>query len=347
MNISKLLYIAGIIFLLTSCSTSEKISVNTSEGTKIYTPYNNLTPAAIADNTGKVNLEIPSDMYCGYVLAQSADSDVKVPIGLDYKKNSHTGTKVALYSGYTLASIGAGAAILGAVCMILASSQKDEDNTDLFGLVAGVGGGVAGIGAGIGMPSQSRLRQTSYDYNFGYVNNQTVKIPTLSKTLLHPNPAKGYENEVSKKNQSTGSRKKASSGTNINSKSQQTSTNSSKINKARSDYAKRIEGKYVGNGKLLYGKTVDEVYSQIYVLIERIDKNHVSVRIIESDEDYFESPLIYVIKKGKNGRYNLVIDKLPGAVIRISSNGKLTFNHNKVNIEDKQYTLVIEADKSK
>lgn len=107
-------------------------------------------------------------MYCGYILVQSADSDIKVPIGLDYKTNRHIGTKAALYTGYTLGGVGAGGAVLGIGCMIAAAIGGDSESTDLFGLAAGASAGVGLVGAAIGGPAQIRLIQTSYNYNFGY-----------------------------------------------------------------------------------------------------------------------------------------------------------------------------------
>lgn len=93
------------------------------------------------------------------------------------------------------------------------------------------------------------------------------------------------------------------------------------------------------------GTNVDENYSEISVILERVDKNHVKVRVIESDEDYFDTPLIYNIQKGKNGIFTLKIDKLPEATIQINTKGKMTFTHKKVNIGNKIYTLKIEANK--
>ncbi len=80
--------------------------------------------------------------------------------------------------------------------------------------------------------------------------------------------------------------------------------------------------------------------------MKRIDKRHVSVRIIESDDDYFEAPLEYEIHVNKNGGYDLNIENLPEASIKITQNGKLTFKHKKVNIDNQIYTLEITAQKS-
>lgn len=340
MNLTKILLVIGIVLSITSCSTTEKITVYAPEGTKIYAPNNTHSPQGVITHNDKVNIEIQSDMYCGYVLVQSAESNIKIPIGIDYKINKHTWTKAALYIGGTLSSIGCGATLLGAIGMIAAAADEEEDLTLTFGVVTGAGAAVAGMGAGILIPSQARLRQTSYDYNFGYDKNQRVSIPKLSFALLNPNPSKSQIDEPMN-TKAASPRKKASSGKDVIPET----SSSSKVSTARSDNARKIEGKYTGSGSLLIGANLDEKYSEISVLLERVDKNHVKVRIIESDEDYFDTPLLYEVQKGKNGIFTLKIEQLPEATIKITSKGKMTFIHKKVNIENKIYTLKIDADK--
>lgn len=160
------------------------------EGTKVYTPYNLTSPTGTQTSSGKLQVTLPSDMYCGYLLYKSDNFNQAIPIGLDYKTKRHTGTKVAMATGYTLSSVGVGGALIGGIAMIAANGQGDEDNTDLFGLITSASCGVALVGASLGIPANSRLDQTAYDYNFGYVDNQVVKIPALSTTLLNPNPTK-------------------------------------------------------------------------------------------------------------------------------------------------------------
>lgn len=341
MKFTKLLLVIGLILSITSCSTTEKFNVYAPQGTKIYTPNNSVSPNGVAINSDKVNIEVPSDMYCGYVLIQPSESDVKIPIGIDYKINHHRGTKIALYTGMTLSTVGVGVAVVGLGCMAAATASKDSDNGDSFGLIAAAGAATGGIGAAIGAPSQARLRQTAYDYNFGYEKDQRISIPDLSFSLLKPNPSKSQINEPTKPNESS-SRKKASSGKDV---IPEASPGSSKASASRSDNARKIEGIYNGTGSLLNGTNVDENYSEISVILERVDKNHVKVRIIESEEDYFDAPLIYEIQKGKNGNFTLQINKLPEATIQINAKGKMMFIHKKVNIENNLYTLKIDANK--
>lgn len=339
MKFTNLLLVIGLILSITSCSTTEKFNVYAPKGTKIYIPNNTVSPRGVTTYSDKVNIEIPSDMYCGYVLVQSAESDVKIPVGIDYKINNHRGTKIALYTGMTLSLVGLAAALDGLIGV--SASGDDDDAITTFGLIAAAGSAAAGIGAGILAPSQARLRQTAYDYNFGYEKNQRISIPDLSFSLLKPNPPKSQINEPTKPNESS-SRKKASSGRDV---IPEASPGSSKASASRSDNARKIEGMYNGTGSLLSGTNIDENYSEISVILERVDKNHVKVRIIESEEDYFDAPLIYKIQKGKKGSFTLKIDNLPEATIQINAKGKMMFTHKKVNIENKIYTLKIEANK--
>ena len=129
------------------------------------------------------------------------------------------------------------------------------------------------------------MRQTSYDYNFGYDKVQVFEIPNLSTTILNPDPEKEMFNSNSN---SQSSRKKASSGKKVTKENK-----GSKAKKSRADLAKNIEGTYRGNGKLLLGKTQDDFFSNISVILERVDKNHVNVTVIENDEEFFETPLLY------------------------------------------------------
>lgn len=340
MKFSKIIAI-GLILSMTGCSTTEKFNVYAPKGTKIYTPNNTVTPGGVTDYSDKVKIEVPSDMYCGYVLIQQAESDVKIPIGLDYKINRHTGARAALYTGGTITTVGLGAALIGGIAMLAANGNDDDDSSNTFALITAAGAAVGGIGAGVGAVSGARLDQTSYDYNFGYDKIQRISIPNLSFSLLNPNPSKSQINKPSKQSESTNRRKASSGGAVV----QEVSSGSSRASASRSDNARKLEGEYKGSGSLLMGKSVDEYYSEISVILERIDKNHVKARIIESDGDYFDTPLVYIIQKGKNGVFTLKIENLPEATIQINSKGKMVFTHGKVNIENKIYTLKIDADK--
>lgn len=207
MKFSKILLVIGLILSITGCSTTEKFDVYAPKGTKIFTPDNAVSPRGVTTYSDKVNIEVPSDMYCGYVLIQPSESNVKIPIGLDYKINKHTAAKATLYTGATLAGIGIGVIMIGCSGMVAAYADSDVDNPSLycllFGMVTGVGAATGGFGAAMLAPSQARLRQTAYNYNFGYDKNQEISIPTLSFSLLNPNPSKSQINKPLKPSESS------------------------------------------------------------------------------------------------------------------------------------------------
>ncbi len=319
-----------------SCTTNEKFTISTPIGTKITLPMTGSIEPQLSDK-GNIKITVPSEGYCGYVLATLPDSGVPVPMGLNLKRNKHYGTKLALGCGYTFTGAGIGGMLGSLIVIIGAEKNGDDDISSASAMICGASAAVSGIGCAIGIPSQARLRQTTYDYSFGYVKNQVLDLPQLSMTLLHPNPEK---NTPMTKDGSESSRKKASSG-----KANESSSVGTKVNKSRNALANKVAGKFIGTGQLLQNKTQDEFYSEIEVEITLIDKNFAKVRIIESEEDFFEEPLIYSVKKGKKGDYNLTIDEIPGAVITITKSGTLNLTHPKVNIDGVIYKLVIKANK--
>lgn len=329
---------SAIALLISSCTTTEKFEINTLPNTEIYSPGQKQHPIATVPESGKAKISIPSDMYCGYMLVRPKESNVDIPLGLNYCHQGHFATKLCIGTGYTLTGIG-GAAMIGGTIVLLASGD-DEGVQESSGIVIGIAGASAGIGAALGVTAQSRLRQTAYDYNFGYDKVQNFEIPNLSTTILHPDPEKESLNSYTN-TQST--RKKAFSGKDV----EKTEEASSKAKKSRSDLAKNIEGTYIGNGKLLLGKTQDEFFTKISVILEKTDKNHVNVIVMDNDEEFFETPLAYIVSSDKQGGYKLTIENLPGATISISKTGNMVFTHSKVNIDNSIYTLSISAKKVK
>lgn len=326
-------FLAFLLVGLTGCSTTEKISLSAPDGTKIYAPNYTSSPIVTTSGSGFSKTELPSDMYCGYLIARTPGVPLDIPVGLNYRTRRHHGAKAALGAGLTLSVAGLGAMVGGLIPLIVGAQSTGC-------VIIGAGAGASLIGIGFGMPAQSRLRQTAYDYNFGYAKKQTIIIPNLSTALLNPNPLKGMPAA------SAGiktDRKKASSGKDV---TVSPLSNATKASKSRGDVAKRISGNYSGSGTLFLGNNVDERYPSVNIILERKDKNHVAVRVIESDEDFFDSLLIYTITTNKKGDYELVIDNLPEATISITKNGVLSFKHGKVNIDNQIYSLNISATKS-
>lgn len=191
---------------------------------------------------------------------------------------------------------------------------------------------------GFGYKSFDHIGDITRAEQFTYQKKQYVDYGQLSTTLLHPDPEK---EAIVESVATTKERTKATSGTSVSS----TTATGSKANKTKSDNAKKVSGTYNGTGKLLYGNKTDENYSDISIVVERIDKDHVSVIILESGEEFFSEPLIYTIASGKGNSYSLKIENVPEATMTIDSAGKCAFVHKQVIIDGEIYTLSINAAK--
>lgn len=305
------------LVMATGCTTTEKFTIKSPAQTKIYKPNDETVPLVTIPASGQAETEIPSDMYCGYVFVEDPGSGVKVPIGLDYKNVSHGGTKFAQGLGLGVAGVGSIVLLAGGLTLGLAG---DDDNTINTGAaMAGVGAAVAGIGCSFGIPTDSRLKQTAYDYNFGYASVQDLHVPELMTQLRNPNQTKEALVKAA--------------------------TPSTTAKKTLADIAEKVCGTYSGSGVLRVVKNTVERYDNIVVVIERIDRTHVAVSVIENGEDYFGAPVNYVVAYDDNGDYSLVADNLPEATIKISQAGTLSYKHKRANIDDTTYTLEITAQK--
>lgn len=322
--------------LLASCSTQEKLSISAKPGTRLYSPDRPASLFATVPENGKVELRLPSDAYYGYFLAQEPGSDLVVPFGLDYKNTSVSGSQAAKYTGYTVSAIGVGGTLIGAIAMLAANSNEDEDNTSLFGLVTGASAGVAGVGAAVGMTAGARSEQLSYEYAFTYLSGQKAiqDVPMIPLRRLDPMKEDIAQAAAVKAKP----RAKAVSGTTA---SDVEKTKGSTAKK-RSDHAASVCGAYSGRGTLKSGKTVEEEYSDVEIVIERVDKTHVKVTFNENGEEFFEAPDTYEVTR-KNGDYLLTIPGLPAATITITKRGKLTYSHKSVLLDDATYNLTATA----
>ncbi|MDE6320735.1 MAG: hypothetical protein K2L93_00390 [Muribaculaceae bacterium] len=188
-TIMRLFIYLMVVVLSAGCTTTEKFTVSAPVGTKITLPMDGLVEPQ-PKIMGGYKVTIPSEGYCGYVLATPTGSTTPIPMGLDLKRKSHHGTKASLGVAYTLTGVGLCGIIGGTVVILGANSNGDDDVVSAGGIVVGASAAMAGIGAGVGISSQSRLRQTAYEYSFGYEKNQFLEIPQLSTMLLHPNPEK-------------------------------------------------------------------------------------------------------------------------------------------------------------
>lgn len=181
----------------------------------------------------------------------------------------------------------------------------------------------------IGMPS---ISTEQFDLNFKYTSPQSAndKIPFVPIIDIgEPKPK--YEKPSTTESTTDSSTSIAHRKTSIS-------------NRSLKDNAKAVSGTFIGRGSLRKGGIVQEQYKSIKVIITRIDKNNVSVSVIESDESFFSSELRYSVTKSKNG-YLLKLSGISSATISIDNDGKLTYQHPKVNIDGDIYTLQINAKK--
>lgn len=334
--IKSIILTLAMSLMMSSCSTTERFNINSSVDGTIYLPSQLAAPYAVVSNGNSVKVEVPSDSYIGYVVFKDRNTGLDIPIGLNVHSKSRRGSKAMIGAGYALSGIGMAAVLGGTITVIGASSNGDDDVSTAGGILAGAGGVLTGIGVGLGLPAQNRLHQLAYDYQFTYDKNQNINLSGISTKLLSEDPPKDATDM-----ETIPKRKKATSG-----ESENQVVNSSKAKKYRADLANSVARTYYGLGKLLKEDITDEVYEDVRIVIQRIDKTHVSVKIIESGEDFFETPLNYEISLNKQNGYHLVLDKLPGATIEISKNGELKFVHNKVNIDNIIYTLSIKGIKN-
>lgn len=320
---------------LSGCSTTEKFTITGPTNTQVYNPAEKMM-GTISGTDLKV--EVPSNDYYGYVLATDPSSQITAPFGLNVHKKVRYGEKAAVGVGYSLLSLGGGGALIGSLCLILSSANGDDDVSGTFGIMAGASAGVGLVGASMAWPASSRLQQLTHAYNFTYDSNQTISFEGLSKELLHPDAPK-QEQYIA---EDEGRRKRASSG----SPRESNEKNYSAARKTKAQkLSKKVEGTYLGKGKLFLNKNLEEQYSDVGLIIVPIDDNTVSVRVLENNEDFFVEPLIFNVNSTKGGDYLLKMDGISDATITIDKNGQVKFTHPKVYIDDSMYKLVIEAGK--
>lgn len=185
------------------------------------------------------------------------------------------------------------------------------------------------------------MKQLAYNYSFTYLKNQYALQDVQLKPLANPDTPKEPSVMTVKP-----SRKKAISNTaytNASPLDNKSGNATSKAKKTRGDFGKNLAGTYDGTGSLKQKGRIIEAYDNISIIITRIDKTTVSVQVVESDEEFFESPSIYDIKRQSDGSFLLTMRDIPSAAIKIAPSGAITYTHNKVNIDNEMYHLTIKA----
>ena len=157
-NIFQFIFALFLIFNLTSCYTTEKITVYGKPGTEVYTP--NKEKISEINNDGKTKVILSSDACYTYLLSKDANSNMYIPFALDYKNKSYAGTKMLLPLNYAVC---AGSLITALVAGLTAG----DDNAPLAAV------GLAAIPTAFGgMILTSRLYQTTREWQFKYLKNQ-------------------------------------------------------------------------------------------------------------------------------------------------------------------------------
>ena len=313
-SIVKIVVLFLLILVVPSCKTTQKFIVSGTPGTKIYTPKGECV--GTIENTGEVQIELSDNGYYAYMLSKADTSDLFVPFALDYKKRSSNGVFTLRVAGYTLVLMGLTTELLG-----LVNPGGLSDDARGYVVAGGLGGAV--LGAALGIPAELKMKQTSYEWQFKYLGNQsTNQDMTFVKPVLT-----SVKKEVVSEKQTIKETKK-------------------KTTKTFKNYSTQLEGMYIGSGTLTLNGEIIEKYSNAIIKVERIDNETVCVNVEESGALFFDDCNEYNITKTKNGYY-LKHNEITKAVIKVSNNGEIEYYHPSVNIDDSIYTLSITATKQR
>lgn len=327
----ELLGIVICVILLHSCTTSQKITIQGTPGTEIYSPA--MERLGTVSSNGKVSFKISSDDYFSYLMSKNAGANELIPFALDYKRHSFIGTQILKWTGYTVVAAGAFSALVGGIACI------GGDGDEVGGPFLAAGGGAAALGAIIGMPAGMRSNQTQYEHKYKYLSVQETNQDVHFTQIVDV----GYRK--TKHNYDNNAPHVSDRANNGSPSSTATRRKSSVSKRTLNDNAKLVSGSYFGTGYLTQKGKVIEEYAKIKVVIARIDNNNVNIDVFENGESYFSKTNKYqVTKKGKN-TYVLSLDGISDALITIDNAGHLTYIHPKVNIDGEIYTLNLTANK--
>lgn len=321
------------ICVLTSCTTSQKITVSGTPGTEIYSP--NEICLGVVQNDGQANISLSSDTYYSYLMSKSPNSSELVPFALDYKHKSYTGAYALRNLSIPVASIGFSAATTG----IISGSYSGDSGGDKIYTGAGFGGLI--VGGLVCLVMSKRCSQVQYKHKYKYLSRQTTNQDVRFVPVVDTAARRSIGSDVSEESQ-TYSQKE--SVTPVSQRSSSARGKSSVSKRTIKDGGKLLAGTYVGNGVLRQGENTVEKFNKVTVVINRIDKDHVAVEVFEGGESFFSSKSEYSINK-KGAGYILTLKGIPSATITIYSDGKLAYYHPKVNIDGDIYALEISASK--
>lgn len=325
----RLIELLGIVvcaILLHSCSTSQKITIQGTPGTEIYSPT--MDRLGVVGSNGKVSLKMSRHRYYSYLMSKNARANELVPFALDYK---HCNNNLAYTASIAGTSIALGGVLLGGTSLAVGGDTPE---------LTGMGAAMLGAGLLMAIPSYYYYKKTHGDYQFKYLNNQR----TNQDFNFLPIKDTGY-NKTSQSDENECIETPTSKKTSSNSSSTVASRNSSVSRRSLANNAKFVSGTYTGSGYLTQKGEVIEEYPTMKVVVLRIDNNSVNIDVIENGESYFSTKTKYQVKKKGKNTYVLSLDGISDAFITIDNAGHLTYIHPKVNIDGEIYTLNITANK--
>lgn len=311
-----------VVIFLTSCKTTT-VFVSGTPDTEIYTPSYKHIGTIGAD--GKVKIEMTNEKYYAFLLSKNTDSDLLIPFALDYEKRNTAGAHIG-------AGVGLELFVGGGIAMLAGAILTAIDEASPFIVLGGLAGMLSG--AAIMLPCMNMLDTPSYQYQYKYIEQQKTNSDINFTKAVFNEPVKI---RTQNKKQLASSNDKIEGSFINNRKSSQKSSGSL-------DNTMLIEKEYVGNGELLHNNSVIESYSNIRVIIKRINKNEVQVNVVESNgNEYFNGSAIYTVSKDSNGSFKLTHSTIPSATISIDNNGNLNYVRPRVSIEGYIYKLKISA----
>lgn len=325
MKYIKTIFAMTVMAMLSSCYTSSKFIVEAVPGTEILTP--DRMPVAVADNQGKAKVTISDDEFYAFLLSHQPGAQDYIPFALDYKYKSYTGTRAQYGLGWFLACGGMIPTIAGAIAVATGSD-------DVALPLIGVGTAMMVAGMGIGFPANCRSDQRNQDNQYKFLSQQRanqdlpITVPLLvSENVSREKPVQNIQ-VVAASDSSTVSTREIGQ----------------RSNKTLKDYGTQLQGTYIGTGKLTKGKDTIETYDNITVVITRMDKVMVLVNVVESNgEPFFPSESQYKVDKKSNNSFELTLEGINSAKIKIDKDRNCLYLHPRVNIDGDLYTLSIDA----
>lgn len=335
---TNIILLAGFVclLLLSSCSTSTKITINAKPGT-VFPLYDKENLKMVkCDNSGSVTYRQSDDNYVGLTYSYDKEGNL-IPFAFDYGKRVHAAT-VFNNLGLGVSAVGLFGSCIGLIGMVASGGDDSMTEIALGGL------GVTCFGLSFGWPSETRAEQSAYKYHYRYKRyqktNQDLSFTMPEITLLDPpqsyHDATGITKSINPSNTDNG---------NSNDVAVSSKTLGERSSKKLSSNADKVSGTYVGTGSLKQSGATIENYQNISVTIVKVSSNVVGVNVVESNGDrFFSSNLEYDIQVSGIGSYTLVNKKTNDAKITISMNS-LDYIHPRVNIEGDIYQLHISASK--